>query len=302
MSHSGRGKQSKRSALLDPIQDIYNRIRNRSPSPQPPQLVTGTELATKSFTRQTVQKGFIAPSKMSGDEVANTNTPLPVSQANRSTSVTPITKSPTSREPSENFNPQYNAYAAIGGLPTTVVIPETRVQRAKAVGSVAYEGLKLALQGLSDCSGMFPPLKTAAGGLLTIIKIADAVSVNRRELEDLKAKLEAIISIIKKYQKHNGLRALDHRIEDFCQAITVQMKAVEKLDDSSFLTRIAENAKDAGTILKAFRNISILCDVFQIDTQLNIEETVGDIDDTVKRILQSGEIPVRSALDFAVLT
>ncbi|KAF8972051.1 hypothetical protein BDZ97DRAFT_1913295 [Flammula alnicola] len=295
MSHSGRGKQSKRSALLDPIQDIYNRIRNRLPSPQPPQLVTGTELATKSFTRQTVtvQNGFIAPPKMSGDEVANTNTPLPVSQANCSTSVTPITKSPTSREPSENVNPQYNAYAAIGGLPTTVVIPEPGVQRAKAVGSVAYEGLKLVLQGLSDCSGMFPPLKTAAGGLLTIIKIADAVSANKEELEDLKAKLEAIISIIKKYQKYNGLRVLDHRIEDFCNAIADQVNAVEKLDDSSLLTRVAESTKDAGTILKAFRNISILCDVFQVDTQLNIEETVENIDDTVKSIsqrLNSGSI------------
>jgi hypothetical protein len=57
----------------------------------------------------------------------------------------------------------------VGGLPTTAV-PETRVQRT---ASVAYEGLKTVVRGLSDCSDMFPPLKTATQGLLTIIDIVE---------------------------------------------------------------------------------------------------------------------------------
>jgi hypothetical protein len=74
---------------------------------------------------------------------------------------------------SESSLREDNAYTAIGGLPTTPVVPETRIQRAKEVGSVAYEGVKLALQALSDTSGMCPPLKTAVAGLLTIIKLVD---------------------------------------------------------------------------------------------------------------------------------
>ena len=58
-----------------------------------------------------------------------------------------------------------NAYTAIGGLPTTTVDP--------TVGSVVYEGLKIVMQGLFDCSDMFLPLKTTAGGLLTIFRIVD---------------------------------------------------------------------------------------------------------------------------------
>jgi hypothetical protein len=42
---------------------------------------------------------------------------------------------------------------------------------------------------------------------------------NKKELEDLKAKLEAILSIVKKYQKNDGLRALGHRIEIFCTSV-----------------------------------------------------------------------------------
>ena len=86
-----------------------------------------------------------------------------------------MTESTPSTVSSEHFNPQDNACAAIGGLPTTVTVAETWVQQAKAVGSVAYEGLKLVSKGLSDCAGMCPPPKTAVAGLLTIIKIVDVV-------------------------------------------------------------------------------------------------------------------------------
>ena len=40
---------------------------------------------------------------------------------------------------------------------------------------------------------------------------------NKKELEDLKAKLEAILLIVEKYKKHGGLGAINHRIENFCQ-------------------------------------------------------------------------------------
>jgi len=176
-----------------------------------------------------------------------------------------------------NLAPQDNDYLAIGGLPAVVVGPETRVQQAKAAGSVVYERFKTVVEGLYDCSDMFLPLKTAAGGILTIIKFVETVLENKKELEDLKARLEAILSIVKKYQKHDGLRVLGHRIEIFCTAITIQLKSIEEMQKHSLLARGAEGMKDADTILKAIRNINSLCDVFQIDTQLNIEEIVGDI-------------------------
>jgi hypothetical protein len=68
---------------------------------------------------------------------------------------------------------QNNDYLAIGGLPAIVVDPVSRVQQAKAVGSVVYEGLKTVLQGLNDCADMFPPLKTAVGVFLTIINFVE---------------------------------------------------------------------------------------------------------------------------------
>jgi len=95
---------------------------------------------------------------------------IPASHANHPPSAIqapPGTESTPNAPPFDGSKPQDNPYEAIGG-----VMPPSQSQM-QAVGSVAYEGLKTVLQGLYDCSDMFLPLKTVAGGLLTVIKIID---------------------------------------------------------------------------------------------------------------------------------
>ena len=103
---------------------------------------------------------------------------------------------------------------------------------------------------------------------------------NKTALEDLKAKLVAITAIVQNYKRHNILPALNHRIKIFCEyveflvsflhsltfsrAIALQMNIVEKLHDNPLWARTMESTKDADTILKVFRNISSLCEVFQV--------------------------------------
>ena len=140
------------------------------------------------------------------------------------------------------------------------------------------------------------------------------VSTNRTDLEQLKVKLQSILSIIRKYRENDGLSALDYRVENFSRyvgssfcpfpvvwrsrilrAIDLQIDKIEKLYDKSLWTRTLEGTKDADAVLKVFRNISRLCDVFQvsfwhnrqvclyidllakIDTQLNTEVKVEEI-------------------------
>jgi aerobic-type carbon monoxide dehydrogenase small subunit (CoxS/CutS family) len=94
---------------------------------------------------------------------------------------------------------------------------------------------------------------------------------------------------------------LGHRSVHAClthlllRAIDLQIDAVEKIYGKSLWTRTLEGTKDADTVLKVFRNISSLCDVFQvgfshhgqrclyidclakIDTQLHTEVKVEEI-------------------------
>jgi hypothetical protein len=71
---------------------------------------------------------------------------------------------------SPQVNPQGIRYTAILELSTTPSAPLTWEHR---MGSTAYEGLKMAIQGIYDYSGIFPQLQTSAGVLLTISQVVD---------------------------------------------------------------------------------------------------------------------------------
>ena len=87
---------------------------------------------------------------------------------------TSISASPTNNAASTTqANPHDTEYTAILELSTTPSAPLTWEHRMKEYGSTAYEGLKTAIQGIYDCSGIFPPLQATAGVLLTISKVVD---------------------------------------------------------------------------------------------------------------------------------
>ena len=70
-------------------------------------------------------------------------------------------------------NSQGTEYTSILELSTTSSSPLTWDHQLKEWGSTTYEGLKIVIQGIYDCSNIFPPLQTTAGVFLTISKIVD---------------------------------------------------------------------------------------------------------------------------------
>ena len=151
---------------------------------------------------------------------------------------------------------QGTEYMAILHLPTTPSTLLTWEHRMKECRSTAYEGLKVAIQGIYDCSGPFPPLQATAGVLLTISKFVDVrgylyskckytktfhmtyqkVSANMTDLEQLSLKLHSILSIISKYRDNGGLWALDYRVEKFCLCVESSFYPCQfDIPESSFL-------------------------------------------------------------------
>jgi hypothetical protein len=109
------------------------------------------------------------------------------------------------------------------------------------------------------------------------------VLTNREQLKELEVKLEAILSIVAKYEQYRGIEILSARIRTFCKcarypscsfhfdltsllsrAIELQVDAVKYLHNRPAGARIAEGKEDADKIAKAFRTMGILCDVFQV--------------------------------------
>ena len=114
------------------------------------------------------------PVKNLASKIYRSRSPRPPVQPAAGTQQSPPVSTLTAMSmQSGNLAPQDNDYLAIGGGLPAMVDPETRVQQAKEVGSIVYEGMKIVVKGLYDCSGMFAPLKTVAGGILTFIELVE---------------------------------------------------------------------------------------------------------------------------------
>ena len=200
MSDRPPGKQSKKSRLLRPIKNLFSRNSSRSPSYQGTQSVTPdnaiasisalpTNIATSAsqVNLQSHQEAQPATpdNAIASKSVSPTNSATSTAQVNPQSPqgtqpVTPYDATASisasllkSATPAHQVNPQGTEYTAILELSPTPSGPLTWEHRMKAFGSTAYEGLKTAIQGVYDCSGVFPPLQTAAGVLLTICNVVD---------------------------------------------------------------------------------------------------------------------------------
>ena len=204
MSDRPPGKQSKKSRLLRPIKDLFSKSFSRPPSPSPShqgtQSVTPDNAIASISALPTNSATSASQVNLQSHQEAQPATPdnaiasKSVSPMNSATSTAQVNpQSPQGTQPvapddatasisaslkknttpAHQVNPQGTEYTAILELSPTPSGPLTWEHRMKAFGSTAYEGLKTAIQGVYDCSGVFPPLQTAAGVLLTICNVVD---------------------------------------------------------------------------------------------------------------------------------
>ena len=186
MSDPPPGRQSKK---LRPFKGLFSRLRSPShqsdnatasissspanSSTSVPQVNSPSHQGTQSVTPHNATASISA-------STTNDATSAPQASHQGAQSVTSnnarasLSASPTNNASSApQVNPQGTEYTAILELSTTPSSPLTWEHRMKEWGSTTYEGLKTAIQGIYDCSGIFPPLQATAKVLLTICKVVD---------------------------------------------------------------------------------------------------------------------------------
>ena len=157
MSDPPPGKQSKKSRLLRLLKGLFS----KSPSPSH----QGHPSVTPHNANASISACTTYGSQVNSQDTEYTAiVDLPT---------TPSVSALPNAASAPQINPQGIEYTAILEPSTTPSGPLTREHRMKELGSTAYEGLKAAIQGIHDCSGIFPPLQTTAGVLLTISKVVD---------------------------------------------------------------------------------------------------------------------------------
>ena len=120
----------------------------------------------------------------------------------------------------------------VGGDQSTT--PPTLGEESRGV---TYAAFKTAIDALRGPSGMFPPLKTAVEGILSIVTIIDVrpwlahlvrvltiiskqkYSQNKEDFWDITRKLDAIRLIIERYQMHNSQDILESRLKELSQFV-----------------------------------------------------------------------------------
>ena len=155
------GKKSKKARLLRPFKSLFS---SRSPSHQGAQSGTSDNAIASISTSSTnivTSASLVNPQSPQAAQPVTPDKPIAsISPLNNATSAPQV-------------DPQGTEYTAILELSTTPSGPLSWEHRMKDWGSTAYEGLKTVIQGVYDCSGIFPPLQTTAGVLLTISKAVD---------------------------------------------------------------------------------------------------------------------------------
>ena len=158
------GKKSKKARLLRPFKAIKGLFSSNSSSHQGVQILTPDNETDSTSTTPRNSTSSAPQVNPQSPQAAQSVTPdKPIASISPSDSATTAPQ----------VNPQGTEYTAILELPTTPSDPLTWEHRMKDWGSTAYEGLKMAIQGIYDFSGSFPPLHATAGALLTISKVVD---------------------------------------------------------------------------------------------------------------------------------
>ncbi|GLB41988.1 hypothetical protein LshimejAT787_1100030 [Lyophyllum shimeji] len=265
--------------------------RPRTPFSQPPPPpILSTRLAAQASVATPIAEPTTARARFAGQHltsqeslasiagVANSGARVSAPNPTNSTSLPLGPGSTLNSASSTHPLAQLNTSEAVVGLLTTASVSGTSTQHADA-GSAACERLKSVAQALCECSYLFLPVTVAVKGLLNISKTDDSLANKDEVVEDLKAKLAIILSIVEMYARHNGGRLpapLDHRIRIFCHAITAQMGDVRRSQRDSHAAS-SESTGDVGAIVETFRNISNLCDVFRIDIQPSVQAVAGGV-------------------------
>ncbi|KAF8477855.1 hypothetical protein JB92DRAFT_3134325 [Gautieria morchelliformis] len=187
--------------------------------------------------------------------------------------------------PTESLHPQPRANHF-----RELVTPVNPPTASGESGKVARAALKKVLSALSDTSGMFPPLKTVAAGMLNILTTVDTHLQNKQGFQDLAQKLEVLISIIKDYEVCHLGPLLAPRIRDLSEAIQACVDDIKRRAEKSRFRRVVEVDDDARFIVGTFGKISLLLDVFEMDTLVHMDANVAQLlQDDVFRSLKSAD-------------
>ncbi|TFK34217.1 hypothetical protein BDQ12DRAFT_764135 [Crucibulum laeve] len=167
---------------------------------------------------------------------------------------------------------------------TTSPDVDTKPQRTKA--AVTWAVVKDTLQAVADVSDVFPPLKSATVGVLTVIKRFEAVEDNQEQFSELKMKLDLLIQLLDKY-KDNVTPSICEWMKGLAHTLENKSAAIKTMMDGPYRTKLLDSTFNKRFVQEQLQSLTCIIDIILVQTSLEANTTVTNTNITVIKMFHN---------------
>ncbi|KAB5587568.1 NACHT domain containing protein [Ceratobasidium theobromae] len=145
--------------------------------------------------------------------------------------------------------------------------PTTRSQE-KARGAI-WTGLQITLEGLRKAAGIFPPLESAVGSLISVLDLLEAASEDRPEYEAIASELKTMGESLTRHITGSNSARMSDCIANVALGIEQQVKMIGKKRDRGVGSRLMGAMTDGDDVVTHYRKVESLFRQLQTDANLS---------------------------------
>ncbi|KZV68162.1 hypothetical protein PENSPDRAFT_736128 [Peniophora sp. CONT] len=143
-------------------------------------------------------------------------------------------------------------------------------EAALKAAKIGWDGAKVLLYLLRDSSDAFPPLKSAAGGIVALIELGERMKSTSVGVIQATIWLNSVMDILAERLKHSN--ASDFLNRPYVTLLLAELNKLESLSQKGLLARIAQNRQLEGQLENIFNTIAKLMQELQLDIGLSVEK------------------------------
>ncbi|KAB5593569.1 hypothetical protein CTheo_2958 [Ceratobasidium theobromae] len=132
-----------------------------------------------------------------------------------------------------------------------------------------WSSLQTALQALHISAGVFPPLQSAVGALISCLDVLEAASKNHQEYEDIATELKTLSQSLTRHIKESNSTRVSDCVANVALSIEQQAKLVSARRNRRTGRRLLEVNTNEEDIIKHYRRIEALFRQLQTDANLS---------------------------------
>ncbi|KAF8996388.1 WD40 repeat-like protein [Hymenopellis radicata] len=192
---------------------------------------------------------------VSGNDRDSANRELPPEASQAPEAPSAVTSAAVPRN--DSANSELVPAAVSRADPTSVTTSDT--------ATTVLHGFQEALKIVKEASDVFVPLKSVVGGLLACVDAYQKTAANYEEMAKVITSIDGLLAtlVAKRLEWRSASKNSDARMVKLEGDLNEIIKEIKNLQDRGYLSRLADNAADAGELVSAYQKIADVLRAFQ---------------------------------------